>query len=197
MEDIKENTKLDNNLNEINQVNFHKEIDLIQSCISRMANNSFLVKGWSISIVAIIFTLSEKNINPLILSIPLVVSIFIFWCLDSFYLLTERKYQKLYDWIIVERPKGNYDYMYNLNSDRLFKDEEKSETIFNVMVSKTLINFYGIFLFIVILIIGITFYNNPTKVVKKNNKEIKKSSIYTNTKKTKRRKNPIRIEQKK
>ena len=24
----------------------HKEIDLIQSCITRMAQNSFMIKGW-------------------------------------------------------------------------------------------------------------------------------------------------------
>ena len=40
------NNPLNNNLStEI----IHKEIDLIQSCISRMANNSFLLKGWLIS----------------------------------------------------------------------------------------------------------------------------------------------------
>ena len=31
----------------------HKEIDLIQSCISKMANNSFLIKGWLITLISI------------------------------------------------------------------------------------------------------------------------------------------------
>ena len=30
-------------------VELHKEIDLIQSCINRMAGNSFLLKGWVVS----------------------------------------------------------------------------------------------------------------------------------------------------
>ena len=29
-----------------------KEIDLIQGCINRMANNSFLIKGWALSVFA-------------------------------------------------------------------------------------------------------------------------------------------------
>ena len=29
----------------------HKEIDLIQACITRMAQNSFKIKGWFVSIM--------------------------------------------------------------------------------------------------------------------------------------------------
>jgi len=34
-----------------------KEIDLIQGVITRMANNSFLLKGWLISLIAIVLAL--------------------------------------------------------------------------------------------------------------------------------------------
>lgn len=34
-----------------------KEIDLLQSCINRMAHNSFMVKGWMISLIAVIIAL--------------------------------------------------------------------------------------------------------------------------------------------
>ena len=41
----------------------HKEIDLIQSCITRMAQNSFMVKGWFVSLYAVVLALlPEKNI---------------------------------------------------------------------------------------------------------------------------------------
>ncbi len=40
----------------------HKEIDLIQSCIARMANNSFYVKGWALSIVAVVLALYDKDV---------------------------------------------------------------------------------------------------------------------------------------
>ena len=38
----------------------HKEIDLIQAVITRMAQNSFYMKGWCITLVAVIFSLSER-----------------------------------------------------------------------------------------------------------------------------------------
>ena len=38
-----------------------KEIDIIQSCISKVEQNSFIVKGWSISIVAVILALSPED----------------------------------------------------------------------------------------------------------------------------------------
>ena len=46
----------------------HKEIDLIQACIARMASNSFLLKGWAISIVAVVLALADKTIEPALLS---------------------------------------------------------------------------------------------------------------------------------
>ena len=45
-----------------------KEIDLIQGCINRMANNSFLIKGWALSVFAgaTAFTQGE-NLSNLVL----------------------------------------------------------------------------------------------------------------------------------
>ena len=45
----------------------HKEIDLIQACVTRMANNSFLLKGWAISIVAVILALADKALEAALL----------------------------------------------------------------------------------------------------------------------------------
>ena len=42
---------------EISIEEIHKEIDLIQSCITRMAQNSFMIKGWFVSIYAVILAL--------------------------------------------------------------------------------------------------------------------------------------------
>lgn len=40
----------------------HKEIDLIQSCITRMAQNSFMVKGWFVSLYAVVLALLPKKL---------------------------------------------------------------------------------------------------------------------------------------
>ena len=40
----------------------HKEIDLIQGVITRMANNSFLLKGWIVSLIAVLLALTKDTL---------------------------------------------------------------------------------------------------------------------------------------
>ena len=132
----------------------HKEIDLIQNVITRMANNSFLIKGWSLSIVGIMLAIVKDSIftskGVLLLCIILVLTI-AFWYLDAFFLKTERQYRKLYDWVIQNRPQGNQENLYNLNASRF-----KVGSHLKIMFSKTLWPFYSIpFL----IIIGLLIYN--------------------------------------
>ena len=125
-------------------------IDLIQSCISRMANNSFLLKGWAVSLIAVILAIIHEKINPVLVSIILASIILCFWYLDAFFLRTERMYRELYNWVIVERPKNNREKLYDLNAKRF---EEKVDSISGVMLSKTLRLFYGIPFIISIIIL--------------------------------------------
>ena len=57
----------------------HKEIDLIQSCITRMASNSFMLKGWAISIVAVVLALADKLIGATLLSVIMLIPLVSFW----------------------------------------------------------------------------------------------------------------------
>lgn len=153
-------------MNQANKENLHKEIDLIQECIKRMANNSFLLKGWTISLVAVVLALSEKNVNPYFLGLIVLVPLVSFWYLDAFFLYTEKLYRKMYEWVITERPKSNNEKMYDLNPHR-FKNElkvkkwnkktqqmeDKKETICTVMWSVTLRCFYFIPTILVILVL--------------------------------------------
>ena len=54
----------------------HKEIDLIQSCINRMAQNSFQVKGWTVALFAVILALLPEKVestNKFFLGVVLVL----------------------------------------------------------------------------------------------------------------------------
>jgi hypothetical protein len=130
----------------------HKELDFIQGVITRMANNSFLLKGWLISLIAVVLALNKdslllKEINVYII---LLLPIITFWYLDAFFLHREKLYRKLYEWVITNRP-SNKDHLYSLNAER-FKNQV--ESIFCVMFSITLRTFYGIpFIFLIGLII--------------------------------------------
>ena len=129
----------------------HKEIDLIQACIARMAHNSFLIKGWAISIVAIVLVLADKAGNPAIWSSILLIPLISFWYLDAFFLRPERIYRKMYLWVLENRKNDDDEMLYDLNPKR-FKEQVDSRL--RVMWSETLFWFYGIPALIVVVIIG-------------------------------------------
>lgn len=131
----------------------HKEIDLIQGVITRMANNSFLLKGWLISLIAVVLALSKDSwlsSCPASLCLILCFPVLIFWYLDGFFLHREKCYRKLYEWVIKNRPTSN-EYLYSLDFSRFKKDVR---SVLRIMFSQTLFPFYGLtFLLLIILIL--------------------------------------------
>ena len=126
------------------QENFYKEIDLIQSCISRMAQNSFMVKGWVITLVAACCAVSSLNSSEWkILFIFGGLAIILFWYLDAFFLKMERLYRFKYEWVIKNRMRKD-EYAFDLNpyNKQMWETEKKDPSITKVMVSKTLCPMY-------------------------------------------------------
>lgn len=73
-----------------------KHLEMIQAVINRLAANSFLAKGWSLTLVSALFAISASGANDiqaLLAFIPAVV----FWGLDGYFLWEERKFRGLYD----------------------------------------------------------------------------------------------------
>lgn len=76
-----------------------KHLEMIQGIITRLAHNSFLFKGWSITILAALLIFAGRNeiqFNCLVL-VAFLIPIFSFWSLDAYYLWQERRFRKLYD----------------------------------------------------------------------------------------------------
>ncbi len=112
-----------------------KEVDIIQGIIRRMAFNSFMIKGWAITLVVVALLLKGTGYQVLIAFIPLLV----FWFLDAYFLWQERMYRKLYDWVINNRLKTD-EYLFDMNAYRF---EEEVQSRFRIMFSITLGWFYG------------------------------------------------------
>jgi len=123
-----------------------KEIEIIQDIIKRMAFNSFMIKGWTITLVAVTLLLRGSEYQVLIAFIP----ILIFWFLDAYFLWQERLYRRLYNWVIKNRTNTD-QYLFDMNAYR-FKNEEQSRL--RIMFSITLGWFYGS-IFILTLIYAI------------------------------------------
>lgn len=134
-------------MNDLNNV-LLKEIDLIQSCINRMAQNSFMVKGWAISLVAVVLALLPEAFDLTGLCLIGIVATVCFWYLDAFFLRTEKLYRWKYDWILSKRLTCK-EYCYDLNpyNEKMWianKNEspKKIPKIVAMMFTKTLIPIY-------------------------------------------------------
>ena len=76
--------------------NKHKHLEFIQAAINRMAGNLFLLKGWSVTLIAALFALAAKDSNIAFAAMAY-FPLLIFWTLDAFFLSQERKFRALYD----------------------------------------------------------------------------------------------------
>jgi len=120
-----------------------KELEIIQGIINRMAHNSFLIKGWTITLVVVTLLLQG---NKYYTFIPILV----FWFLDAYFLRLERLYRRLYNWVKDNRLKTE-DFLFDLNYKRFEKEEQ---SILRIMFSITLSLFYGsIFILTLIYVI--------------------------------------------
>ena len=113
-----------------------KHLEFIQGIINRMSNNSFMLKGWAVTLVAGIFTISSKDADKmyfLVSYIPIVV----FWFLDEYYLGQERLYRDLYNDV---RTRKDTDIDFSL-TPRCRSAESKTD-LFSCLISRTECGFY-------------------------------------------------------
>lgn len=110
-------------------------LGFIQAIITRMGLNSFLLKGWSITLVAAIFALSTKQSDRrfvLLAFFPIAV----FWLLDAFFLHQEKLYRRLYEQVALDEVGSD---QFTLSTKGL----EHVPGIVSVFISKILLLFYG------------------------------------------------------
>ncbi|QQM51882.1 hypothetical protein [Rhodococcus pyridinivorans] len=111
-----------------------KHLEMIQAVIARLASNSFLLKAWSVTLLAALFALAAKDANTayiLVAYIPLCV----FWCLDGIYLERERRFRDLHDRVRV-KPEDQIDF------DMKMPDGNSFELWLRSLLSVTLAGFY-------------------------------------------------------
>lgn len=78
-------------------------LEAIQQVVARMANNSFLIKGWTLTLVAAIFAVAAQSGFWGIVWVALLPTV-AFWFLDTYYLRQERLFRHLYDSALSNSP---------------------------------------------------------------------------------------------
>ena len=78
-----------------------KYLEFIQNIVTRMNQNSFMIKGWTVAIVSALLAIYANKENKLFILIS-IFPVLIFMFLDSYYLWQERKFRHLYNKVLEE-----------------------------------------------------------------------------------------------
>jgi uncharacterized membrane protein YgcG len=73
-----------------------KHLEFIEAVIARQANNSFLIKGWSLTVAVAFFGFAIER-SSWGLALLGLVPVAAFWFLDTYFLRQERLFRCLYD----------------------------------------------------------------------------------------------------
>src|SRR5438105_6535541 len=98
--------------------NKQKHLEFIQSAVGRMASNLFLLKGWTITLLAALFALAAKDSNKVYFLIAYLPAL-MFWMLDGYFLSQERRFRALYD-MVRTLEEGDIDFSMDTSA---FKNE--------------------------------------------------------------------------
>ncbi|SIS63989.1 hypothetical protein [Chryseobacterium gambrini] len=101
-----------------------KHLEFVQNTINRMSTNSFLIKGWAITLIGIIFGLNKLEGNYLFeysdYNFPVEIAIIIliillFWFTNAYFLQQERRYIYIYSKTIEQFNIPNNNLILDMN----------------------------------------------------------------------------------
>jgi len=113
-----------------------KHLEFLQDTISRMASNSFLLKGWSVLLVSALFAVLANASRIEFVYFAYLPSV-AFWILDGYFLRQERLFRKLYDRV---RTLSDSEVDFSMDTSPV---ANQVDSWFRIMFSKTLIIFHG------------------------------------------------------
>lgn len=115
-----------------------KHLEMIQGVVNRLGHDSFLLKGWSMTVlIAGIILISRSELQFEWIVLAFLIPVVGFWILDGYFLWQERLFREAYDEI---RKQETTDFAMNP-----MKHQKKAKmSWFLSMFSITLNIFYGI-----------------------------------------------------
>ncbi|MFO1439237.1 MAG: hypothetical protein U1F81_13045 [Verrucomicrobiaceae bacterium] len=122
-----------------------KHLEFIQNVITRMGNNSFLIKGWSVTLVAALFALADKDTDQSY-SAVVYLPVFAFWWLDGYFLSQERQYRALFN-DVAAKSDDQVDFSMDASSYN-----KGYRSWFRTAFSKTVFSFHGVLLTAIVIV---------------------------------------------
>ncbi len=114
---------------------------MIQAVVSRLGTDSFLIKGWAVTLASafIGFGISKSDAG---LAVAAVGPSVVFWLLDAYFLQAERLFRKLFDAVRTGQPEVDLFCLNATASD--FKNKiDDAPSWLGAAFSRTLFPFYG------------------------------------------------------
>lgn len=113
-----------------------RHLEMIQSVIARMNSNSFLLKGWTVTIVVALFAFANvKDMDSNLIVLAIIPTMF-FWGLDAFFVHQEWLFIKLYECVTTQNEK---DINFSMKTNP-FKFQVRKWRY--ALLSKTILPFY-------------------------------------------------------
>jgi len=122
-----------------------KHLEFLQLAINRMASNSFILKGWNITLIVGLFALSLNKSSSSFLYLALLPAL-AFLGLDAYYLRQEKLFRELYDSIRKMKRKDIDPYTLNTQSVN-----GNVKNWFYIVFSPTVILLHGTVIFFIII----------------------------------------------
>lgn len=131
---------------------WHKHLEFIQNTIARMTQNSYLLKGWTVTLVAATFAVSVSVASLWLVATALFPTV-AFALLDARYLREERLFRRLYDAVRRDRDKNHFEAAdkveaFSMDTQPYEKDVKKMGEI---IVSVSILPFYGSIVLVIVL----------------------------------------------
>ncbi len=114
-----------------------KHLEMIQKDIDRFAQNSFLIKGWVITVALAGYGFYITNKTKPIFLLIIITATVIFWILDSYYLKQERLFRKLYETRAADINSKEFSYSMNVAEHR-----DEVHSVICIMLSFPTVLFY-------------------------------------------------------
>jgi hypothetical protein len=127
-----------------------KHLDFIQQAINRMATNLFLLKGWTVTLIAAVFALAAKESKDFYFVLAYFPTL-MFWLLDGYFLSQERRFRSLYDHV-TKLDEGAIDFSMDTQP---FKDSPPRNKWSHALFSSTLVIYYGVLVLAMSLVVVI------------------------------------------
>lgn len=118
-----------------------RHLEFIQQAINRMASNLFLLKGWTVTLIAAMFALAAKESRDLYFLLAYFPTV-MFWLLDGYFLSQERRFRSLYDHV-RKLQESAIDFSMDTQP---FKESPPRNRWSRALLSPTLLIYYGVLL---------------------------------------------------